>query len=211
MAQGGPGNTFTWTKLDDNSTVSTMANVTIMVTGASDGGMYQCEVMNSAGSGLAQTTLNGKLLSYYTQYMAGENQLQFMLIKQQIQRTCSFEKNYFTLFVYVSTTSVAPYLTVFSTPPTIPSGGPGTLACVAMGFPAPQVTWYHNGSLLLSDGGVTVSGSTVGTSTVDVSSANSSNSGNYSCRVESSVQGYDVLIRSATVLVQGNNTYATLK
>ncbi len=116
--------------------------------------------------------------------------------------------------MYVSTTSVAPYITEFTTPPTIPSGGPGTLTCVATGFPAPQVMWYHNGSLLLSDGRVIVSGMVVDlvvTSTVDVSSANSNNSGNYSCRVESSVQGYDVLIRSATVLVQGNNTYATLK
>ena len=61
IAQGGPGNTFTWTKLDNPAFTSMTADVTITVTAASDGGVYQCLVMNSAGSDTAQTTLNGEI------------------------------------------------------------------------------------------------------------------------------------------------------
>ena len=60
-AQGGPGNTFTWTKLDNPTFTSMTANVTITVMAASDGGVYQCLVMNSAGNDTAQTTLTGKM------------------------------------------------------------------------------------------------------------------------------------------------------
>ena len=60
MAEGGPGNTFNWTKLEDPGFSETTANISVMVSDASDGGVYQCTVTNSAGSGMNQTTINGK-------------------------------------------------------------------------------------------------------------------------------------------------------
>ncbi len=59
-AQGGLGNTFTWTKLDNPAFTRMTTNITIMVMAASDGGVYQCSVVNSAGNDTAQTALNGK-------------------------------------------------------------------------------------------------------------------------------------------------------
>ena len=61
-AQGGPGNTFTWTQQDDSSVVSTEAAINVTVGNASVGGIYQCTVMNNAGNDTTQTTLNGRTL-----------------------------------------------------------------------------------------------------------------------------------------------------
>ena len=57
---GGPGNTFSWTRLSDGVTVGNMSFLTVSVEGADVGGMYQCEVTNLAGSDSSIVTLNGE-------------------------------------------------------------------------------------------------------------------------------------------------------
>ena len=59
-AMGGPGNTFSWTRLSDGVTVGNMSSLTVSVEGADNGGMYQCEVTNLAGNGSDTVTLNGE-------------------------------------------------------------------------------------------------------------------------------------------------------
>ena len=59
-AFGGPGNTFSWTRLSDGVTVGNMSSLTVSVEGADDGGMYRCEVTNLAGNDSFTLTLNGK-------------------------------------------------------------------------------------------------------------------------------------------------------
>ena len=59
-AMGGPGNTFSWTRLSDGVTVGNMSSLTVSVEGADDGGMYRCEVTNLAGNGSDTVTLNGE-------------------------------------------------------------------------------------------------------------------------------------------------------
>ena len=60
-AMGGPGNTFSWTRLSDGVTVGNMSSLTVSVEGANDrGGLYQCEVTNLAGNDSSTITLNGK-------------------------------------------------------------------------------------------------------------------------------------------------------
>ena len=59
-AFGGPGNTFSWTRLSDGVTVGNMSSLTVSVEGADDGGMYRCEVTNLAGNSSDTVTLNGE-------------------------------------------------------------------------------------------------------------------------------------------------------
>ena len=89
----------------------------------------------------------------------------------------------------------------------------GSLRCAATGFPLPQVTWYLNGSLLLNSSQVAIStdvADLIVTVTVDMSSATSNNSGNYSCRVESPLQQYRAVTRYDAVFVQGKLAYKLL-
>ena len=58
-AMGGPGNRFNWTR-QDGSSIGLAAVVNVSVSNEMSGGVYTCTVENSAGSGSAQTTLNGK-------------------------------------------------------------------------------------------------------------------------------------------------------
>ena len=58
---GGPGNIFSWTRLYDNTIVGNTSNLTVSVSGATDGGQYRCEVSNLAGNGFDTATLNGEL------------------------------------------------------------------------------------------------------------------------------------------------------
>jgi len=59
---GGPDNMFRWFK--DNVTLeSTDSSLVIMNVGASDGGMYECVVNNTAGSSSANVTVYGKCCS----------------------------------------------------------------------------------------------------------------------------------------------------
>ncbi len=60
-AMGGPGNIFSWTRLYDNTIVGNTSNLTVSVSGATDGGQYRCEVSNLAGNGFDTATLNGEL------------------------------------------------------------------------------------------------------------------------------------------------------
>ena len=64
-AQGGPGNTFTWTRGLDNATVGTTPTLNVIVEGAEDGGVYTCEVSNSAGTDSATVLVNGENLTKY--------------------------------------------------------------------------------------------------------------------------------------------------
>ena len=63
-AQGGPQNTFTWRRQDDNSIVGTAAQTSVTLNQGSDGGIFVCIVGNAAGSGSDQTTLNGSTIKY---------------------------------------------------------------------------------------------------------------------------------------------------
>ena len=60
-AEGGPGNTFNWTRLSDGGIVSESSELEINVVNASVGGSYQCTVENMAGSESAIVSLYGKL------------------------------------------------------------------------------------------------------------------------------------------------------
>ena len=105
------------------------------------------------------------------------------------------------------TLTVAPYITEFSTPPTIPRGGKVTLKCVAKGFPIPLVSWQRIDGISFDTSRLVVSESVDDlevTSIVEVSPTIRSDSGNYSCSVESPVPQYDPVVRSATILIQGS-------
>lgn len=103
--------------------------------------------------------------------------------------------------------TVGPYITEFSAPSTVARGGAGSLTCAATGFPMPQVTWYHNGSMATSDGDTVMISTVVEgrlvSSTLIISMAMSNNSGNYTCNVTS--PEYGEVTRSGVVLVQGMN------
>ena len=59
LAQGGPGNMFSWSKLPDGMTISESSELVIMVDSPSVGGTYQCTVENMAGNDSAIAVLNG--------------------------------------------------------------------------------------------------------------------------------------------------------
>ena len=59
-ASGGPGNTFTWTRLpDDDMIVSTTNNLSLFVNDADVGGDYRCTVENAAGNETDDVILRG--------------------------------------------------------------------------------------------------------------------------------------------------------
>ena len=60
MAQGGPGNTFQWTYLRDNTLVSNDSLLNLTST-AIIGGDYLCNVSNQAGVDTTKATINGRL------------------------------------------------------------------------------------------------------------------------------------------------------
>ena len=59
-AMGGPGNDFTWIKIDDMSVIGNTAEINITIDDVLRGGVYECTVTNNAGNDTAQTTLNSK-------------------------------------------------------------------------------------------------------------------------------------------------------
>ena len=61
-AQGGPLNTFTWRRQDDNSVVATAAQTSVVLNNGADGGVFVCTVANAAGTGSDQTTVNGMMV-----------------------------------------------------------------------------------------------------------------------------------------------------
>ena len=60
---GGPGNTFTWTRLSDEQEVSDEQRLQIFVMDAFDGSRYECLVENEAGNETTTVVLNGKTVS----------------------------------------------------------------------------------------------------------------------------------------------------
>ena len=83
-----------------------------------------------------------------------------------------------------------------------------TLSCTASAFPLPNITWYHNSSLVVENSFIaifqTATNRTV-TSTIMTVNATSNDSGTYVCRV-SAPPGTDFNTTdsdSALVLVQG--------
>ena len=60
---GGPGNTFTWTRLSDEQEVSDEQRLQILVMDAFDGSRYECLVENEAGNETTTVVLNGKTVS----------------------------------------------------------------------------------------------------------------------------------------------------
>lgn len=59
LDEGGPGNTFTWTKILDDEILVNSSFLEVNISGAVDGGLYECGVFNRAGSGSVQAVLNG--------------------------------------------------------------------------------------------------------------------------------------------------------
>ena len=60
LAQGGPGNTVSWTKLGEVGTISEDPELVLSITGAEVGGTYQCTVDNPAGFDSAEAVVNGE-------------------------------------------------------------------------------------------------------------------------------------------------------
>ena len=56
-AGGGPNNMFTWTA--NGVQIADSQGVVQSISSALDGGEYQCQVQNMAGSGTASVTING--------------------------------------------------------------------------------------------------------------------------------------------------------
>ncbi len=59
-SQGGPGNTFLWTRSSDNTFVANTEILTISFI-AANGGVYRCEVTNAAGIDSSTANFNGEL------------------------------------------------------------------------------------------------------------------------------------------------------
>ena len=60
-ADGGPGNTYEWLRLKDNSVVSSGQELILDNTDPLDGGEYRCTITSGAGdTATAMATLNGE-------------------------------------------------------------------------------------------------------------------------------------------------------
>ena len=88
-----------------------------------------------------------------------------------------------------------------------------TLYCEGTGFPIPDITWYQNGTVIdaSEDEYVTItttseSSTRTVNSTLVITRAVMSNSGDYHCNLSSSVSEYEeVMSRVARVFVQGKS------
>ena len=61
-AEGGPGNTFTWTRQPAGAMLGSGESLNVSLTTARDGGVLECNVTNSAGYAVMQSTINGNPL-----------------------------------------------------------------------------------------------------------------------------------------------------
>ncbi|KAM7343025.1 neogenin protein frazzled isoform 6-T6 [Cochliomyia hominivorax] len=94
--------------------------------------------------------------------------------------------------------ATAPAFLVGPSPQTVKEGDVVTLDCVANGVPKPQIKWLRNGEELdLSD--LDSRFSIIGTGSLQISSAEDIDSGNYQCRASNTVDSLDA---QATVQVQ---------
>ncbi|KAL9919893.1 neogenin protein frazzled isoform 5-T13 [Glossina fuscipes fuscipes] len=97
-----------------------------------------------------------------------------------------------------SESPVAPSFLVGPSPQTVKEGDVVTLDCVANGIPKPQIKWLRNGEELdLND--LDSRFSIIGTGSLQISSAEDIDSGNYQCRASNTVDSLDA---QATVQVQ---------
>lgn len=97
-----------------------------------------------------------------------------------------------------SESPVAPSFLVGPSPQTVKEGDVVTLDCVANGVPKPQIKWLRNGEELdLND--LDSRFSIIGTGSLQISSAEDIDSGNYQCRASNTVDSLDA---QATVQVQ---------
>ncbi|EDW47591.1 GM21402 [Drosophila sechellia] len=94
--------------------------------------------------------------------------------------------------------SVAPSFLVGPSPKTVREGDTVTLGCVANGVPKPQIKWLRNG-MDLDFNDLDSRFSIVGTGSLQISSAEDIDSGNYQCRASNTVDSLDA---QATVQVQ---------
>ncbi|KRJ99437.1 neogenin isoform X3 [Drosophila yakuba] len=94
--------------------------------------------------------------------------------------------------------SVAPSFLVGPSPKTVREGDTVTLDCVANGVPKPQIKWLRNG-MDLDFNDLDSRFSIVGTGSLQISSAEDIDSGNYQCRASNTVDSLDA---QATVQVQ---------
>ncbi|XP_075166729.1 neogenin protein frazzled isoform X2 [Haematobia irritans] len=93
---------------------------------------------------------------------------------------------------------IAPSFLVGPSPQTVKEGDVVTLDCVANGVPKPQIKWLRNGEELdLND--LDSRFSIIGTGSLQISSAEDIDSGNYQCRASNTVDSLDA---QATVQVQ---------
>ncbi|XP_067629924.1 neogenin isoform X2 [Eurosta solidaginis] len=92
---------------------------------------------------------------------------------------------------------VAPSFLIGPSPKTVKEGDSVTLDCVANGVPKPQIKWLRNGEELdLND--LDSQFSIIGTGSLQISSAEDIDSGNYQCRASNTVDSLDA---QATVQV----------
>ncbi|XP_037952309.1 neogenin-like isoform X2 [Teleopsis dalmanni] len=98
----------------------------------------------------------------------------------------------------LSESSVSPSFLVGPSPKTVKEGDTVTLDCVANGVPKPQIKWLRNGEELdFND--LDSRFSIIGTGSLQISSAEDIDSGNYQCRASNIVDSLDA---QATVQVQ---------
>ena len=58
-SRGGPGNTFTWTRLLDRVVLAANNTLTVLVDSAEAGGYYRCTVQNDVGNETDDVVLRG--------------------------------------------------------------------------------------------------------------------------------------------------------
>lgn len=109
-------------------------------------------------------------------------------------------------FLYIMT--VAPVLTQGPQDMNVTSFEALTLECEGHGFPIPNVTWFHNGSVTDNSNYIITSLEEASNHTISsvltMSMAMVNDSGYYHCNLSSFVSGYeDAMSEVALVLVQG--------
>ena len=62
-AEGGPSNSFEWTRLSDNSIVDSVQAITLDSSDPSNLGDYQCTITNLAGRTSTTVTLTGETVN----------------------------------------------------------------------------------------------------------------------------------------------------
>ena len=178
LAQGGPGNMFSWSKLSGGVKITESSELVIMVDSASVGGTYQCTVENMAGNDSATAVLNGEICVFCIAIID-------------------------TLFKpVIPVISQPPVNTNVTRTESL------VLVCIADGFPVSTIIWTHNGTIIdpgTSDN-ITITEVTSmdveKTSKLTVTNTTFNDSGDYVC-VVTSAPFTNVLSDQALILIQG--------